>query len=123
MKKHLRTAFSVLTSIAFAALPAMMMAQSTAIVPDPPIGKGVIVLKAALLIDGTGKPEIQNGVVVITNNMITAVGSAGQVQIPVGARVIDLGDATLMPGFIDAHTHVIGRILGDPSGTDAPVKD
>ena len=97
--------------------------QSTSIVPDPPVGKGVMVIKAARLIDGTGKAAIQNGVVVVTDNMITAVGSASQVTVPAGAKVIDLGDATLMPGFIDAHTHVIGRILGDPAGTDAVVKD
>ena len=100
-----------------------IVAQNTAIVPDPPIGKGVVVLKAARLIDGTGKPAIQNGVVVVTDNMITAVGTSSQVQIPAGAKVIDLGDATLLPGFVDAHTHVIGRILGDPNGNAAVVKD
>lgn len=100
-----------------------ILAQKTGIVPDAPIGKGVVVIKAARLIDGTGKPAIQNGVVVVTDNMITAVGASGQVQIPAGAKVIDLGDATLLPGFVDAHTHVIGRILGDPAGTDAVVKD
>jgi len=75
------------------------------------------------LIDGTGKPAIRNAVVVITDNLITAVGPASQVNIPGGAKVIDLGDATLLPGFIDAHTHVIGRILGDPDGSTADVKD
>ena len=100
-----------------------IVAQNTAIVPDPPIGKGVVVLKAARLIDGTGKPAIQNGVVVVTDNMITAVGTSSQVQIPPGAKIIDLGDVTLLPGFVDAHTHVIGRILGDPNGNAAVVKD
>ncbi len=98
-------------------------AQDTSIVPAPPVGKGVVVLKTARMIDGTGRPAVQNAVVVVTDNMITAVGTASQVQIPAGAKVIDLGDATLMPGFIDAHTHVIGRILGDPNGTTAVVKD
>jgi len=100
-----------------------IVAQNTAIVPDPPIGKGVVVLKAARLIDGTGKPAIQNGLVVVTDNMITAVGTSSQVQIPAGAKIIDLGDVTLLPGFVDAHTHVIGRILGDPNGNAAVVKD
>lgn len=90
---------------------------------QPRKGKGVIVLKAARLIDGTGRDAISNGVVVVTDDKITAVGSADRIQIPAGARVIDLGDATLLPGFIDAHTHVIGRVLGDPDNDLAAVKD
>jgi imidazolonepropionase-like amidohydrolase len=90
---------------------------------QPRKGKGVIVLKAARLIDGTGKDAISNGVVVVTDDRITAVGAADRIQIPAGARVIDLGDATLLPGFIDAHTHVIGRVLGDPDNDLAVVKD
>jgi imidazolonepropionase-like amidohydrolase len=104
-------------------LCAAAFAQDLSVVPEPAVGKGVVVLKAARLIDGKGGPEIANGVVIVTDNVITAVGSAGQVSIPAGAKVIDLGDATLMPGFIDAHTHVIGRILGDPNGPTADVKD
>src|ERR1035437_7939256 len=106
-----------------AAFVSFLTAQNTAIVPDPPIGKGVTVIKAARLIDGTGKAIIRNAVVVVTDNMITAVGSSQTVKTPAGAKVIDLGDVTLLPGFIDAHTHVIGRILGDPAGNDAAVKD
>lgn len=97
--------------------------QSPTVTPAPPIGKGVVVIKAARLIDGTGKAAINNAVVVITDNLITAVGPAAQIKIPGGAKVIDLGDATLLPGFIDSHTHVIGRILGDPDGGSAAVKD
>jgi len=93
------------------------------IVPEPPIGKGVVVLKAARLIDGTGAPAIINAVVVIQDNKITAAGSARTINIPANAKTIDLGDATLLPGFIDAHTHLIGRTLGDPAGDNAPVRD
>lgn len=93
------------------------------ITPEPPIGKGVVVLKAARMIDGTGAPAITNAVVVIEENRITAVGRVGSVNIPANARVIDLGDVTLLPGFIDAHTHLIGRVLGDPAGDNAPVRD
>jgi imidazolonepropionase-like amidohydrolase len=120
-----RSAFSFAVSVCLLTQLGFVTAsaQSPTITPTPPVGKGVVAIKAARLIDGTGRPVIANGVVVVTDNMITAVGTAAQVKIPVGAKVIDLGDATLLPGFIDAHTHVIGRILGDPDGGDAAVKD
>jgi imidazolonepropionase-like amidohydrolase len=88
-----------------------------------PKGTGTVVLRAARLIDGTGAPAMANGVVVVTADRIVAVGREGAVSVPAGARRIDLGDATLLPGFIDAHTHLIGRPLGDPGADDAQVRD
>src|SRR5438105_44389 len=90
---------------------------------QPPDGKGVVFLKAARLIDGTGAAPIANAIVIVTDNRITAVGDARSVQVPAGAKVIDLGDTTLLPGFIDAHTHLVGRVLGDPEGDMSEVKD
>jgi imidazolonepropionase-like amidohydrolase len=91
--------------------------------PQSPEGKGLIALKAARLIDGTGAPAINNAVIIVTDNKITAVGDASSVRVPADARVIDLGDVTLLPGFIDAHTHLIGRVLGDPEGDLSVVRD
>ena len=91
--------------------------------PEPPEGKGTIALKAARLIDGTGTAPITNAVVIVSNNKILAVGDARSVSIPAGAKVIDLGNVTLLPGFIDAHKHLVGRVLGDPEGDTSPVKD
>jgi imidazolonepropionase-like amidohydrolase len=91
--------------------------------PEPPQGKGVIALKAARLIDGTGAAPINNAVIIVTDNRITSVGAANSVRIPADAKVIDLGDVTLLPGFIDAHTHLVGRVLGDPEGDMSPVRD
>lgn len=82
-----------------------------------------IVLRAARLIDGTGSAAITDAAIVVTGDRIVAVGKASSVAVPAGARVIDLGDATLLPGFIDAHTHIIGRPLGDPASDLAAVKD
>src|SRR3954471_1538299 len=65
----------------------------------PVKGSGTVVLRAARLIDGTGAAPLQNAVVVMTDDRIVAVGRAGSVQVPAGARVVDLGDATLLPGF------------------------
>jgi imidazolonepropionase-like amidohydrolase len=91
--------------------------------PQPRKGVGVTVLRAARLIDGTGRPPVSNAVVVISGDRITAAGPASGVRVPAGAKVIDLGDVTLLPGFIDAHTHLIGRVLGDPEAEASVVKD
>jgi imidazolonepropionase-like amidohydrolase len=108
--------------IVTAAVGASLFAQSAAR-PDPPAGKGVVVLKAARLVDGTGRAPMTNAAIVVTDDRITAVGPAATVGVPAGARVIDLGDATLLPGFIDAHTHLIGRVLGDPDSDDSVARD
>jgi imidazolonepropionase-like amidohydrolase len=81
------------------------------------------VLRAARMIDGTGAPTVSNAAIVVTDDRIVAVGPASAVTVPAGARVLDLGDVTLLPGFIDAHTHIIGRTLGDPLRDVAIVKD
>lgn len=82
-----------------------------------------IAIRASRLIDGTGAAALANAVVVVTGNRIVGVGRQGSVTIPAGARVIDLGNATLLPGFIDAHTHIIGRGLADPASDDAIARD
>ncbi len=65
---------------------------------------GVIALKAARLFDGKSKTLITDGVVIIEGNLIKDAGN--NLPIPPNAHVIDLGDATLSPGFMDAHTHL-----------------
>ncbi|HEX7833434.1 MAG TPA: amidohydrolase family protein [Thermoanaerobaculia bacterium] len=62
----------------------------------------VVALKAARLFDGTSNDVVKNAVVVIEGTRIKSVGG----PIPANAEVIDLGDVTLLPGFIDAHTHL-----------------
>jgi imidazolonepropionase-like amidohydrolase len=64
----------------------------------------IIALKAARLFDGKSKTLVSDAIVVVQGNTITDVGTG--VQIPPDAQVIDLGDATLSPGFMDAHSHL-----------------
>jgi len=72
-----------------------------------------IVLKAARMITAVDDTEVKNGVVIIERGKIKAAGSA--LQIPENAEVIDLGDATLLPGLIDAHTHLLSELDGAKS--------
>jgi imidazolonepropionase-like amidohydrolase len=62
-----------------------------------------IVLRAAHVFDSTGTALKDGATIVVQGDRIVSVGNAAP---PAGARVIDLGDATLLPGFIDAHTHL-----------------
>jgi imidazolonepropionase-like amidohydrolase len=64
----------------------------------------VIALKAARLFDGKSRSLIRNGVVLIQGDKIVDLGA--NVGVPQDARVIDFGEATLSPGFMDAHTHL-----------------
>ncbi|HEY5851097.1 MAG TPA: amidohydrolase family protein [Lysobacter sp.] len=63
-----------------------------------------VVLKAAHLFDGRSGRMSSPGLVVVQGDRIVAIGAGS--ALPANARVIDLGDATLLPGFIDAHTHI-----------------
>ena len=69
-------------------------------------------LKAARLFDGKSEAIVQPGLVVISGNQIKSVGG----PVPPGATVIDLGDATLLPGFIDSHTHLTMAFDPDYNG-------
>jgi imidazolonepropionase-like amidohydrolase len=66
-----------------------------------------IAIRAGKLIDGRGGPPITNAVILIQGDRITAVGSG--LTIPANARVIDLSKSTVLPGFIDCHTHVTSQ--------------
>src|SRR5687768_12957134 len=94
----MRTHSVGLLTLVLALLAAALSAQSPS--------AQVTVLKAAQLIDGTGAAPIRPAMIRIEGERIVEVGA--RVRIGPGDRVVDLGDATLLPGLIDLHTHLTG---------------
>ena len=69
-----------------------------------------VVLRAAAMVDVAKGELVRPAILVVEGGRIRSVGSA---QVPAGARTVDLGDLTLLPGLIDAHTHLTFDISGD----------
>ncbi|MCB9501059.1 MAG: PD40 domain-containing protein [Deferribacteres bacterium] len=69
------------------------------------IPEGQIALTGARLITMNGEEVIENGAIVIDGNRIAAIGKAGEVDIPDGAKTVDCSGKTIIPGLIDAHAH------------------
>ena len=73
-----------------------------------PAAGSVTVIKAGRLIDGRGGEPISPAMVRIEGEKIAEVGR--NLNVPANAKVIDLGEATLLPGLIDLHTHLTNRM-------------
>ena len=69
----------------------------------------VTVLRAAWVIDASGRPPIPDGVVVVRGRRIEAVGPRRSTPAPAGAEVVDLPGNSLLPGLIDTHSHLAVR--------------
>jgi hypothetical protein len=88
--------------LAFAsvALPASAKAQQTA-------SSQPLVIVGGTLIDATGKPPLEDAVIVIEGERIKSVGKRGEIAIPKGSRIIDVKGKTILPGLIDGHCHLL----------------
>jgi imidazolonepropionase-like amidohydrolase len=71
-----------------------------------PAASSAIVVRAGRLFDSKSGQMLTNQVIVLEGERITQVGAAGQVNIPADAALVDLSQATVLPGMIDAHTHM-----------------
>lgn len=92
--------------VAFLAALAALFLPPAALAQRAP-AREVTIVRAARLIDGTGGPVLAPAMVRIEGDKIAAVGS--RLEVPAGAKVLDLGNATLTPGWIDLHTHLTTR--------------
>src|SRR5262245_9871183 len=83
-----------LTLFAFEALPAQAPAN------------GTVVLTGGRVIDGTGRPPLEQATIVITNGRVDAIGAPSTIKIPAGTTPINVTGKTIVPGFINAHGHL-----------------
>ncbi len=71
-----------------------------------PLAAETVAITAARMVDVEAGKIVANPVVIAVDGRITAVGSAGNIAIPVEARRIDLAGMTILPGLIDMHVHL-----------------
>ncbi len=80
----------------------LLCAAPPAPAPAPP---GDTVIRAGVLIDGTGAPR-RDQAILVKGNRVVSVGPWSASAVPAGATVVDLSASTVLPGMIDAHTHI-----------------
>lgn len=97
-------------------LSLLALAAGTAALAQSPAPPAPVVVRAARLLDVRTGGYVAHPVIVIEQGRITAVGP--QVALPPGARVIDLGEATVLPGLIDSHTHLMARMTPAEDGRE-----
>ncbi|HSC77487.1 MAG TPA: amidohydrolase family protein, partial [Candidatus Acidoferrales bacterium] len=98
MRTRLRIILLVTLAAAIVAAP---LAES-----QTPSAEPVIAIRAGRLLDVREGRLKENMVLIVRGERIEALGPAAGLPIPEGARVIDLSGATVLPGLIDAHTHL-----------------
>ena len=82
--------------------------RKTAVVIERPRAraKGSVLLSGARIVTMKGDEVIAAGDVLVTDNRIAAVGKKGALNVPAGARTINVAGKTIMPGLVDAHSHM-----------------
>ena len=85
----------------------LILAPSVLIAQSRP--RETVIIKAGRLVDVRAGRVLTDQFILIEGDRVKQIGSARSVQIPAGARVIDLSNATVLPGLIDCHTHLTGE--------------
>jgi imidazolonepropionase-like amidohydrolase len=65
-----------------------------------------VAISAAGMVDVASGKRVDRPLVIVTDGRISAVGAQGSLAVPAGAKRIDLGNKTLLPGLIDMHVHL-----------------
>lgn len=87
----------------------MSAAAAFAAEPATPAAPRVVYVKAARLLDPKSGTVLPDQVITIEGDHVKAVSALAATTLPADAHVIDLGNATVLPGLIDCHTHVTGQ--------------
>jgi imidazolonepropionase-like amidohydrolase len=82
-----------------------------------------VLLKPARVFDGTGDEAHEGWAVLVRGDRIEAAGPAAEVKAPEGARVVELPGMTLLPGLIDAHSHLLLHSYDEASWNDQVLKE
>jgi imidazolonepropionase-like amidohydrolase len=99
---HRNTVLKIAVSITFACVVASPLVVSS----QNPAAAQITAVRAGRMFDPKSGTNLSNQVVLIRGDRITEVGPATRLQIPAGAKVIDLSNATVLPGLIDGHVHL-----------------
>ncbi len=105
---HRAVSIATMSMILFALEGTAVLAAAQSRAPEPRKSTPIII-RAARLIDGRGGEPMAPAMVRVDEDKITAVASS--LPVPQGARQINLGDSTLLPGFIDLHTHLTAAAM------------
>jgi len=109
-----------LVALLIAAATAAVSAQAPAPSAAPPVD---VLLRPARVFDAVAQAPHEGWVVLVAGNTIVAAGPAAEVKAPANTKVIELPGATLMPGLIDAHSHIYLHPYNEASWNDQVMKE
>lgn len=106
---------------------ALLGVAATAILPAqtpaPASPPASLLLKPARVFDAVSQTPHEGWAVLVTGNTIAAAGPAAEVKAPAGAKVVDLPGTTLLPGLIDAHSHIYLHPYNEATWNDQVMKE